>query len=91
MSQLLIELYLDEDVDVLLADLLRARGFAVQTTREAHQLGRNDADQLAYAAKQHMAFPPITVRILRRLRRPTLPQGKRTRALSSPYAMIHMS
>ena len=35
MSRLFIELYLDEDVDVLVADLVRARGFKVTTTQEA--------------------------------------------------------
>ena len=33
MSGLFIELYLDEDVDVLVADLVRARGFDVVTRR----------------------------------------------------------
>jgi hypothetical protein len=37
MSRLFIELYLDEDVDVLIADLVRARGFRVTTTREVRQ------------------------------------------------------
>ena len=46
---LFIELYLDEDVDVLVAELLKARGFAVVTTREAGQLGQPDVSQLAYA------------------------------------------
>ncbi|WIG60187.1 MAG: hypothetical protein OJF49_002935 [Ktedonobacterales bacterium] len=46
---LFIELYLDEDVDVLVAELLKARGFAVVTTREAGQLGQSDVSQLAYA------------------------------------------
>jgi hypothetical protein len=32
MSGLFIRLFLDEDVDVLLADLIGARGFDVQTT-----------------------------------------------------------
>ena len=32
MSRLFIALYLDEDVDVLIAQLLRARGFVVATT-----------------------------------------------------------
>ena len=49
MDRLFIELYLDEDVDVLVADLVRARGFAATTTQEAGQLGRSDAEQLAYA------------------------------------------
>jgi hypothetical protein len=51
-SQLFIELYFDEDVDVLVAELIRARGFSAITTREAGQLGRDDAVQLAYAADQ---------------------------------------
>ena len=33
--RLFIEVYTDEDVDVLIADLLRARGFSVLTTRDA--------------------------------------------------------
>ena len=53
MSRLFIELYLDEDVDVLIAQLMRARGFVVVTTQEAGQLRNNDAEQLAYAVNQH--------------------------------------
>jgi hypothetical protein len=34
-SRLFIALYLDEDVSVLVAELLRARGFTTQTTQEA--------------------------------------------------------
>lgn len=52
MKRLLIDLYLDEDVDVLLADLLSARGFQVSTTQEAGQIGNTDAEQLAYAAQE---------------------------------------
>lgn len=33
MSQLFIALYLDEDVDVLVARLIRARGFSATTAR----------------------------------------------------------
>ena len=56
MSEIFISLYLDEDVDVLVAELLRARGFSVQTTLEAGRLGTRDPDQLAYAASQGRAF-----------------------------------
>ena len=35
MSRLFIELYLDEDVDVLVAGLIRACGFHAITTQEA--------------------------------------------------------
>jgi hypothetical protein len=43
-TNLFIELYLDEDVSVLVADLVRARGFVAVTTREAGQLHANDAE-----------------------------------------------
>lgn len=49
-TRLFIEVCLDEDVDVLVADLLRARGFAATTTREAGQLGNSDEGQPAHAA-----------------------------------------
>ena len=47
MSRLFVELYLDEDVDVLVADLLRARSFQATTTQEARQTGKSDAEQFA--------------------------------------------
>ncbi|MFO1433865.1 MAG: DUF5615 family PIN-like protein [Candidatus Competibacteraceae bacterium] len=56
MSKLFIELYLDEDVSIIVSDLLRARGFISITTREAGQLGNSDADQLAYAVSQNMTL-----------------------------------
>ncbi len=56
MSRLFIDLYLDEDVDVLLADLISARGFVAITTREAGQLGNDDATQLAFAVSQQRTF-----------------------------------
>lgn len=49
MSKLFIELYLDEDVDVLVADLLAARGFVAITTTEAGNKGLSDAEQLVVA------------------------------------------
>jgi predicted nuclease of predicted toxin-antitoxin system len=56
MNKLFVELYLDEDVDVLVADLLRARGFEVTTARESGQLRKSDAEQLAYAVRQRKAL-----------------------------------
>jgi hypothetical protein len=55
-SRLFIELYLDEDLSVLVAELLRARGFNVQTTQEAGQTGASDDKQLAYAVGQRRAL-----------------------------------
>src|SRR5690348_3836254 len=54
--RLFIELYLDEDVDVLVADLLRARGFDVLTTRGAGRLHATDAEQLAFAVAKQRAL-----------------------------------
>ena len=53
---LFIELYLDEDVDVLIADLLKSYGFSALTTRDAGQLRNSDEDQLAYATVQQKAL-----------------------------------
>lgn len=50
MSRLFIELYLDEDVSVLVAGLLRVRGFKAQTTQEAGRKQTDDEAQLADAA-----------------------------------------
>ena len=56
MSRVFAELYLDEDVDVLVAEVVRARGFAATTTVEAGNLGAPDADQLEYAASRQLTF-----------------------------------
>jgi predicted nuclease of predicted toxin-antitoxin system len=45
-------LYLDEDVDPLLARVLTDRGFDILTTQDARRIASSDADQLAFAAKQ---------------------------------------
>ena len=42
-------LYCDEDVSVVLAAMLRARGFSVTAARDADQLGRSDEEQLTLA------------------------------------------
>ena len=49
-SSLFIRLYLDEDVSVFVAQLLRPHGFEILTTRETKNLGRSDAAQLEFAA-----------------------------------------
>lgn len=56
MSRLFIELYFDEDVSVLVADLMRARGFAVTTTQDAGRLGATDSEQLAHAVSLRRTF-----------------------------------
>jgi Domain of unknown function (DUF5615) len=52
MNQLFIELYLDEDVNVLIANILQGQGFTALTTRDAGMLKKKDAEQLAFAASQ---------------------------------------
>ncbi|HLB46557.1 MAG TPA: DUF5615 family PIN-like protein [Anaerolineales bacterium] len=41
--------YLDEDVSVLVATLLRVRGYDVATARKEHMLGKPDEEQLTCA------------------------------------------
>jgi predicted nuclease of predicted toxin-antitoxin system len=53
---LFVHLYLDEDVSVLVADIVRAHGFDVLTTREARNLGRSDLEQLTFATTEHRAL-----------------------------------
>jgi predicted nuclease of predicted toxin-antitoxin system len=55
-SRLFVELYLDENVSVLVAQLVRARGFAATTTQEAGQAGKSDPEQLAYATSRRWAI-----------------------------------
>ncbi|MEH1936916.1 MAG: DUF5615 family PIN-like protein [Nostoc sp.] len=56
MSQIFISLYLDEDVNVILADLVKARNFEATTAQKAGQLGKTDEEQLAYAVSQGMTL-----------------------------------
>ncbi|TFI55531.1 hypothetical protein BLD44_003050 [Mastigocladus laminosus UU774] len=44
------QVYIDEDVDVLVGTLLVARGFDATTVREQQMLGESDQKQLAFAA-----------------------------------------
>lgn len=46
---LFAKIYLDENVDVLVANLLSVRGFEATTTREQGMLGKSDEAQLAYS------------------------------------------
>lgn len=62
-----IALYLDEDVDPLLAQVLRDRGFDCVSAREARNLGRSDSEQLAFASSQERAILTFNVRDFVRL------------------------
>ena len=49
MSKVFIEIYLDENVDVLIAKLTCSHGFKALTTQEAKRIGASDSEQLKYA------------------------------------------
>jgi hypothetical protein len=56
MSRLFVALYLDEDVDVLVGEMLRAYGFDVLTTLEADRLGATDEEQIAFSTGEGRAL-----------------------------------
>jgi hypothetical protein len=56
MSRLFVALYFDEDVHSLIATLVRGWGFSVQTTVEAGNRGRSDAEQLAHAVGRQLTL-----------------------------------
>ena len=56
MSELFAHFYLDEDVSVLLADLLRSQGHVATTTLDAGNLRLSDDDQLAFATAGGMTI-----------------------------------
>ncbi|TAN45923.1 MAG: hypothetical protein EPN22_00835 [Nitrospirae bacterium] len=49
-----ISLYLDEDVRVLLAEVLRSRDYKALHVLEAKRTGKSDEEQLAYAVGKKM-------------------------------------
>ena len=55
-GELFISIYLDEDVHLVIAELTTARGFRTVTARGAGQLGKADAEQLAYAADRGLCL-----------------------------------
>jgi hypothetical protein len=51
-----ISIYSDEDVDVLIKQLLEAKGFKVLTTLDAKMLGASDMRQMDFATKNSYIF-----------------------------------
>lgn len=56
MDKLFIEIYLDEDVNVLIADLICSRGFVVKTTQETGNLGKADYEQFEFAKNEKLVL-----------------------------------
>lgn len=73
---LFASLYLDEDVDVLVATLLRAKGFTVLTTVEAGRRTASDPDQLAHAVRLQHAILTHNRRDFEVLARRYLAEGR---------------
>ena len=71
-----ISLYLDEDVRVLLAEVLRSRGYIASHVLEFRREGRSDEEQLAYAVKHKMAILTHNIRDFRILSESYAAQGK---------------
>ena len=72
-----ISLYLDEDVRVLLAEVLRSRGYIASHVLEFRREGRSDEEQLAYAVKHKMAILTHNIRDFRILSESYTAQGKK--------------
>ena len=68
--------YLDEDVDVGLARLLRAKGHDAETTDEAGNKSASDESQLVYAMQQEAVLISHNRRHFRRLHRAWMTTGK---------------
>ena len=49
-------IYTDEDVDVLIKPILKAKGFAVFTTLDERMLGKTDKEQVDHAMKLKSIF-----------------------------------
>lgn len=49
-------MYLDEDVNVLIAELIRAKDFKSLSVSEVGRRGKSDAEQLKYAAQNGYAI-----------------------------------
>ena len=56
MSDIFIKVYLDEDVNALIAKLIGAKDFKSLTVSEAGRKGESDVEQLDYAARNGYAI-----------------------------------
>lgn len=71
-----IKLYLDEDVDPLLAEVLRDRGIDCLSTQAVNNLGRSDSEQLVFAAGQGRAILTFNVKDFVQLAREAAASGR---------------
>jgi Domain of unknown function (DUF5615) len=71
-----IKLYLDEDVDPLLARALLDRNIDCLATQETNNRGRSDRDQLVFATAQGRAILTFNVKDFMRLAREYAASGR---------------
>ena len=51
-----VKTYFDENISVIVAEILRSRGFQATTAQEAGNKGLSDESQLEFASRQEMAI-----------------------------------
>ena len=56
MSRFFVEVYLDENVHVLIAKIIQSHGFKAVTVQDAGRRGASDTAQLQYAVEQGYAI-----------------------------------
>ena len=56
MNKLFVEIYLDENVHVLIAKIIQSHGFTAITTQDVGRKGASDPSQLQYAAERGYAI-----------------------------------
>ncbi len=71
-----ITLYLDEDVDPLLAHVLRERGVDCLSTKEARNLGCSDVQQLAFSVSHGRVLLTFNVKDFIRLAQESARTGR---------------
>ena len=71
-----IKLYLDEDVDPLLTQVLIERGIDCLSTRDANNQGRSDYEQLEFAASQGRVILTFNIKDFLRLSHEYVVSGK---------------
>lgn len=74
-GELFISIYLDEDVHLVIAELAAALGFRTVTARGAGQLGKPDAEQLAYAVNRGLCVVTHNRRDFQELHRQYAAEG----------------
>ena len=84
-------LYCDEDVSVVLAAMLRARGFPVPTARDTEHLGQTDEDQLQVSADAGRVLLTHNRVDFERLHRHWIESGRRHAGSSSPGVVCQVN